>query len=66
MQISIDRDLCIGSGLCIMYAPATFTHDEQTKATLVDANGDPVESIQTAVEACPTGALSFTADQRGE
>jgi ferredoxin len=48
----------MGSGLCVMYAPATFAHDEETKAVVIDPSGDPLESILTAAEACPTGALT--------
>ena len=64
-SIWIDRDICIGSGMCIVYAPATFAHDEETKAVVIDASGDEIENIRTAVEACPTGALTLS-EQRGE
>ena len=50
----------MGSGTCIMYAPGTFDHDGETKAVVVDETGDPIESIRTAVEACPTGALTLS------
>jgi ferredoxin len=50
----------MGSGTCIMYAPRTFDHDDETKPVVVDETGDPIESIRTAVEACPTGALTLS------
>lgn len=50
----------MGSGVCIAYAPATFAHDHATKAVVVDSTGDPVEAIRTAVEGCPTGALTIS------
>jgi ferredoxin len=53
----MDRDTCMGSGMCTMYAPGTFAQDEETKVVLTDPEGDPAESIRLAVEACPTGAL---------
>jgi len=65
LSISVDRDVCMGSGMCIMYAPATFAHDDQTKAIVLDAGGDPEDTIRTAVEACPTGALSIIDDREG-
>ena len=49
----------MGSGMCIMYAPATFAHDGETKAVVTDPSGDADERIRIAVEACPTGALSL-------
>lgn len=60
VRIEIDRERCMGSGVCIAYAPATFAHDHATKAVVVDSTGDPVEAIRTAVEGCPTGALTIS------
>ena len=55
--ITVDRELCMGSGMCIVYAPGTFAHDDETKAVVVDPAGDPIESIRNAVCAigCPDG-----------
>ncbi len=61
--ISIDRDVCIGSGLCVVYAAATFAQDDEAKAMVVDPAGDPIESVRIAIEACPTGALSLVTHQ---
>ena len=55
----------MGSGMCIVYAPGTFAHDEQTKAIVVDAAGDAIDMIRTAVEACPTSALTMILDDGG-
>lgn len=49
----------MGSGSCIMYAPTTFAHDDETKAVLIGAFRDQLESVRIAVEACPTGALTI-------
>ncbi len=65
MSLVVDRDLCMGSGVCIAYAPATFAHDAETKAVVQDGPGDPADDIRTAVEACPTGALSVRDDDEG-
>jgi ferredoxin len=56
----------MGSGLCVLYASGTFVHDDETKATVLDPVGDPLDLILTAVEACPTGALSLLTDRQGE
>ena len=64
--ITVDRDRCMGSGMCLVYAPGTFEHDEHTKAIVVDsAKKDTIEAIRTAVEACPTGALTLN-ERQGE
>lgn len=63
--IEVDRALCMGSGMCIMYAANTFAHDDETKAVVTDLDGDSVEALQNAVEACPTGALTLVYGPRG-
>ena len=58
-EISVDRARCLGSGVCLVYAPHTFAHDGQAKACVVDADGDPLDAIRSAIEGCPTSALSL-------
>ena len=58
-EISIDHELCLGSGMCVVYAPNTFAHNELAKAIVVNPEGDSIEAIRTAVEACPTSAISL-------
>lgn len=65
-EITVDRELCMGSGMCIVYAPATFAHDDETKAIVVDPNGDPIESIRNAVQACPTSAIRLVDENENE
>jgi ferredoxin len=60
VPVFIDRDVCIGSGMCVAYASATFAQNEAAKAIIVDPAGDPADVIRAAVDACPTGALSLT------
>ena len=64
--IVVDRELCMGSGMCIVYAPGTFAHDDETKAIVVDPEGDPIESIRNAVQACPTGAITLVTENESE
>lgn len=63
--LEVDRDRCIGSGTCIVYAPGTFTHDDQAKAVVLDPVTDPPDVVRTAVEGCPTRALRLVADEAG-
>jgi ferredoxin len=57
LTIVVDRDTCIGSGMCVMYAPGTFEQDEEAKSFVIDPAGDSAEDIAGAVDACPTRAL---------
>jgi ferredoxin len=65
-NIVVDRELCMGSGMCIVYAPGTFAHDDETKAVVVDPAGDPIESIRNAVQACPTSAIRLVDENENE
>ena len=54
----------MGSGVRAVYASRTFAVDDETKATVIDPAGDPLEQIRAAAEGCPTGAITLacTAD----
>jgi ferredoxin len=58
-SIKVDRDVCMGSGLCCVYAPNTFDVDDVPRAYVRELPGDSLEVIRAAVAACPTGALTI-------
>ena len=58
-SIEVDRDICMGSGMCTVYAAGTFAQDGHAKVVVINPVGDRLSAIQTAVEACPTGALQL-------
>jgi ferredoxin len=58
--IEIDRDVCMGSGVCVVYAARTFSIDDETKSTVIDPAGDLFEQIEAAASGCPTGAIKIT------
>ena len=63
--VTVDRDCCIGSGMCVIYAPGTFDQDATAKAVVRDPVTDGLDAIRTAVEACPTRALSLVSENEG-
>lgn len=65
-EIRVDRTLCMGSAQCSWYAPNTFDQDDETIAIVINQQGDPAEAIQTAVDSCPTRALSIVAKDKEE
>ena len=65
-SVEIDRDVCMGSGMCIVYAPGTFAHDDETKAFVIDPTGDPIDAIRNAVQACPTSALRLVSHDESD
>jgi ferredoxin len=56
-RIEIDRETCMGSGVCSVYAPETFDLDDDTKSTVIDPAGNPLDQIEAAAAGCPTGAI---------
>jgi ferredoxin len=58
LEIRIDRARCIGSGVCVVQAPATFDVGDDAKVVLLGER-DPIEQIRAAVEGCPTRALAL-------
>lgn len=64
-RLVVDRERCLGTGVCVEFAPNTFAHDASATAVVLDPVGDPVEDIITAVEACPMSALHLVPDKTG-
>jgi ferredoxin len=58
-ELRVDPDLCMGSGQCIWYAPATFDQDDNAVAYVTDPNGDPEDKITEAIASCPARAISL-------
>ncbi|MBL7502349.1 ferredoxin [Frankia sp. CNm7] len=57
-EIRIDRDLCMGSGQCTIYAPDTFDQDDEAIAVVVDPDGNTEAELMSAATGCPTQAIS--------
>ncbi len=54
-KAKVDKDVCIGCGLCSGMHPEAFEMDDEGKATAV--GGDDA-AIEDAVASCPVGAIS--------
>lgn len=56
----VDRDKCIGCGLCPSIAAGTFKMNEDGgKAEVYDVKGDEESMVQMAIDSCPTQAISW-------
>ncbi|MCK9903085.1 ferredoxin [Parafrankia colletiae] len=62
-SVAVDRERCVGSGMCVLYAPDSFAHDEVAKVVVLDPMGDEEDVIGSAVDACPTGALRLAQEK---
>lgn len=65
LDIRIDRETCAGTANCQFWAGATFDLDEDNKAVVEDAEGDPEDAIIRAAEGCPTASIEvWRGDER--
>ncbi|MFJ3879014.1 ferredoxin [Streptomyces sp. NPDC090077] len=60
MRISVDRDVCIGAGQCVLTAPQVFEQDEDgfggVRPGRADGGGSPL--VREAARACPVSAVT--------
>ena len=60
VEITVDRELCMGSGNCSFWAPGVFDLDDDGIAVVLDVDAAPVEKIELAAQGCPTRAIALT------
>ncbi|MEU3416836.1 ferredoxin [Streptomyces sp. NPDC006658] len=63
MRITVDRELCCGSGNCVVTVPEVFDQDDADGLVTL-RNAQPPEhlraSVETAAQLCPVGAIGVT------
>ena len=58
MRAVVDKDACIGCGLCASTEPGVFEMDDDGKAVSVaDTTEENKESVKSCIEGCPTNAI---------
>jgi ferredoxin len=64
VKVVADRNVCIGAGMCVMTDDAVFDQDDDGIVVLrCDRVPDDHEHrVREAVNLCPSGALSVSAD----
>lgn len=62
MRVLADRDICIGAGMCVLAAEATFDQDDDGLVVLLvdDIPAAEENRVRDAVRLCPSGALALT------
>ncbi len=55
----VDQDLCTGDQVCVTIAPDVFEINEAGLAYVADPEGADEETIQHAIDQCPSQAISW-------
>ncbi len=63
MKVRVDRDLCIGVGNCVAYAPTVFKLDDENKAVVLEPSSVDDETLLEAAESCPENAIIVEDDE---
>ncbi|MBM7170276.1 ferredoxin [Streptomyces sp. G44] len=62
MELRVDRERCLGAGMCALTAPDVFDQDaEDGRVLLLDAAPKPAawrEAARDAAQLCPAGAVT--------
>ena len=56
-RVVVDREVCMGAGVCELEAPEVFELDADGVLQVHEITD--VTAVETAVRACPTGALQL-------
>ncbi|MFD7901463.1 ferredoxin [Kitasatospora sp. NPDC059722] len=65
MKVSLDRDRCCSSGLCVSNAPEIFDqddHDSLVRLRRTTFQPSEYPDLRLAAELCPCGAITVTED----
>lgn len=63
VRVRVDRDLCIGVGNCVAYAPTVFKLDEENKAVVLDSASVDDDTLLEAAKSCPENAIIVEDDE---
>lgn len=58
MEVKVDKDLCVGCGLCANMAPEVFTMEDDGKAGVLPTAAGNEAAAKEAAEACPVSAIT--------
>ncbi|MEK2492797.1 ferredoxin [Kitasatospora purpeofusca] len=66
MQVSVDRDRCCSSGMCVTNAPEVFDQDGRDSLVVLRRTvllPEQFDDVVLAAELCPGRAITVTGDE---
>jgi ferredoxin len=64
--VAVDKNMCIGSAVCVGIAPGRFKLDERQRSGPTTQEIDPDEAVRDAAASCPAEAISLVDAGTGE
>ncbi|WP_414711119.1 ferredoxin [Pseudonocardia sp.] len=61
IEVSVDRDSCVGAGQCVLSAPAVFDQDEDGLVELTNPRppAEQERAVSAAARLCPARVISL-------
>lgn len=59
-KLNVDENSCIGCGACISLDPEHFDFNDEGLSSVINEDNIDSEELKTALESCPTGAISIS------
>jgi ferredoxin len=63
MKAKVDRDVCIGSAMCVATAPDVFDLDDEGLSHVVGTEAGDDDLLLEAAEGCPVQAIMLEDDE---
>jgi ferredoxin len=63
MRVSVQRELCVAGGHCVLQAPGVFDQDDDDGRVLLlnpEPSPEKDESVRIAAQICPAAAITIT------
>jgi ferredoxin len=64
-RVTVDKDLCIGSGGCVLRAPEGFELDAARQSCPRHELLEPSDLVLEAAETCPVEAIEIVEEETG-
>ncbi len=65
LKATVNPDLCVGNGMCVIVAPEVFRLNEARKSEVMLQDADGGQPVLEAAGVCPVGAITVVEAETG-